>query len=291
MPSRSHPTFSFEFFPPKTDKGAERLRRTVDHLVELRPDFVSVTFGAGGSTREGTFNTVQEIRQRSGLLAVPHISCVGSTRDELRDVLRRYQNAGIERVVALRGDRPQDGSDFVDSGLRYANELVELIRSEFPRFHISVGCYPEFHPECPDPDADLRNFVRKVKAGADEAMTQYFFGNEAYYRFVSDAQALGVDIPIVPGLMPITNFKQIERFSGFCGADIPLWIRKRMEAFEDDLASQEKLGIEIATRQAEDLLRQGVPGIHLYTLNKHKAAEAIWKNLGLPPAEAEARPA
>jgi len=272
--------FSFEFFPPKNEKGEERLSKTVDKLAPLGPDFVSVTFGAGGSTRERTFATVDRIQSRASLEAVPHLSCIGSRKEDIHEILQRYRDAGIRRIVALRGDVPEDEEAFKEGGFRYANELVGYIK-EFGGFQINVACYPEFHPETPDPQTDMENFVRKVKAGADNAITQYFFNNAAYYRFVEDVQRMGVDVPIIVGLMPISNFAQIDRFSQMCGADIPRWIRLRMEAYGDDTKSQQELGIEIATRQAEELLANGAPGIHFYTLNRAEATRRVWQNLGL----------
>ena len=271
--------FSFEFFPPKTDKGRKRLARTLKNLAPLKPAFVSVTFGAGGSTREGSFQTTTEIIRTSSLNVTPHLSCIAASEGEIRAQLETYQKVGVKRVVALRGDLPE-GFEASDQSFEHANELVEFIKG-FGGFHISVACYPEFHPEAASPQIDLENFVRKVRCGADEAITQYFFNNDAYYSFVDSVRAMGVDIPIVPGLMPITDFQQVVRFSSFCGADIPLWIRKRMEAYADDPPSQKALGIEIATRQAEDLLRNGVGGIHFYTLNKSGPTLRIWENLGL----------
>jgi methylenetetrahydrofolate reductase (NADPH) len=271
--------FSFEFFPPKTEGARVRLRKTVNALGELRPNFVSVTFGAGGSTREGSFQTTAELLRETRLNVTPHLSCMGSTREQLEEQLRLYKSVGVQRVVALRGDPPL-GDAAAAQAFQHANELVEFIRA-FGGFGISVACYPEFHPEAPDPATDLQNFARKVAAGADEAITQYFYTNEAYYRFVEDAEKLGVTVPIVPGLMPITDFKQVERFSKFCGADIPMWIRKRMEALADDATGQAELGIELATRQAEDLLRQQAPGLHFYTLNRAEPTQRVWNNLGL----------
>jgi methylenetetrahydrofolate reductase (NADPH) len=259
------------------------LRETIRLLSPLRPQYVSVTFGAGGSTRDGTFQTARHIKTTTGLEVVPHLSCLGVSREALQETLEHYRSLGVRRIVALRGDKPQNGQTYQPGPFKYANELVAFIRS-FGGFSITVGCYPEFHPESPDPQADIKNFVRKVQAGADEAITQYFFNNDAYYAFVDNVQRLGVEVPIIAGLMPITDYKQIARFSAFCGADIPTWIRKRMEAFAADPASQKAFGIEVATRQAEDLLRHGAPGIHFYTLNRAEATLRIWKNLGLFPA-------
>ena len=277
--SRDRYDLSFEFYPPKTERGKQSLARTVERLAPLSPDFVSVTFGAGGSAREGTLQTCLSIVEQSQLTAAPHISCVGSSKRVLEDYLHRYRAAGFERLFVLRGDIPKDGPP-PPSDFSFANELVEFVK-DFGGFKVHVACYPEVHPEAASPRRDIENFVRKVDAGADVAVTQYFFNNAAYYRFRDDVEHLGVTIPIVVGLMPIVDFEQIARFSGKCGADIPLWICKRMEAFADDKESQQKLGIEIATQQAEDLLRNGVPGIHLYTLNRAEASVRIWENLGL----------
>jgi methylenetetrahydrofolate reductase (NADPH) len=272
--------FSFEFFPPKTDAGRRRLSKTIHRLAPLNPSFVSVTFGAGGSTREGSFQTASEIVRTTSLEVTPHLSCIGSEREQIAAQLETYRAIGVKRVVALRGDVPADDPQ-PTRAFDYASELVAFIKS-FGGFEISVGCYPDFHPEAVSPEADIQNFVRKVQAGADEAITQYFYSNDAYFRFVEWSQRLGVDIPIVPGLMPLTDFGQVVRFSQFCGADIPLFVRKRMLALEGDALGQEELGIELATRQAEELLRNGAPGIHFYTLNRAEPTLRVWDNLGLP---------
>jgi methylenetetrahydrofolate reductase (NADPH) len=282
MGVRKGKSFSFEFFPPKGEQGTARLTETVRLLAPLRPHYVSVTFGAGGSTRDGTYQTARHIQETTGLAVIPHLSCLGVSRETIEDTLSRYRTLGMHRIVALRGDKPKDGAALPQGPFKYANELVTFIK-KFGGFSVTVGCYPEFHPESPDPQTDIKNFVRKVQAGADEAITQYFFNNDAYYAFVDNVTRLGVDVPIIAGLMPITDYKQIARFSHFCGAEIPAWIRKRMEALADDPASQKALGIEIATQQAEDLLRHGAPGIHFYTLNKAEATLRVWKNLGLFP--------
>ncbi len=279
--------FSFEFFPPKTEVGRRRLGKTVQRLASLRPSFVSVTFGAGGSTREGSYQTASEIVRTTELEVTPHLSCIGSSREQIAAQLDTYRAIGVRRVVALRGDVPTDEPE-LPRAFAHANELVAFIRGR-GGFRISVGCHPEFHPEAPNPQADVDNFVRKVQAGADEAITQYFYNNDAYFRFRDWVRALGVEIPIVPGLMPLTDYRQVDRFSRFCGADIPLWLRKRMTALADDPAGQQALGIEVATRQAEQLLRDGAPGLHFYTLNRAEATLRIWHNLGLGPAAAVAR--
>jgi methylenetetrahydrofolate reductase (NADPH) len=279
--------FSFEFFPPKTDLGRSRLAKTVQKLALLRPSFVSVTFGAGGSTREGSFQTCSEIIRTTDLEVTPHLSCIGSTREQIAAHLDTYRAIGVKRVVALRGDVPESEAE-LPRAFAYASELVAFIR-ECGGFQISVAAYPEFHPEAASPNADVDNFVRKVRAGATEAITQYFYSNDAYYRFLDWVHRLGVEIPIVPGIMPLTDFAQVARFSQFCGADIPGWLRKRMQALEGDALGQEELGVEIATRQAEDLLRNGAPGLHFYTLNRADATTRIWHNLGLAHAESDVR--
>jgi methylenetetrahydrofolate reductase (NADPH) len=281
---------SFEFFPPKGDAGRQRLAKTVQKLAPLRPSFVSVTFGAGGSTREGSFQTASEIIRTTNLDVTPHLSCIGSTRDQIAAQLDTYRAIGVKRVVALRGDVPEADAE-LPRAFAYANELVAFIR-DYGGFEISVAAYPEFHPEAPSPEIDVANFVRKAEAGATEAITQYFYSNDAYYRFLDWARRLGVEIPIVPGIMPLTDFAQVERFSKFCGADIPAWIRKRMHALEGDARGQEELGIELATRQAEELLQSGAPGLHFYTLNRAEPTLRIWHSLGFSetPVHALAQP-
>jgi len=276
--------FSLEFFPPKTKKGGTRLLKTVGRLQSMRPDFVSVTFGAGGSTRDRSYETTTQILKSTDLKVTPHLSCINATKQQIHDMLQLYETVGVRRIVALRGDLPE-GESGLPQHFRYANELVEYIREHFDTFHISVACYPEFHPEAATPQSDVENFVRKVRAGADEAITQYFYSNDAYYRFVDEVRGHGVDIPIVPGLMPMTDFKQVSRFSKFCGADIPQWLRKRMMQYEDDAKAQQELGIEIASRQAEELLRNGAPGVHFYTLNRAEPTLRIWDNLGFTQGE------
>jgi methylenetetrahydrofolate reductase (NADPH) len=270
---------SFEFFPPKTDAGKKRLLKTVQTLASLEPDFVSVTFGAGGSTRDGSYEIAAEIVRTTQLKVTPHVSCIGWSVDALRDMLVCYREAGIRSIVALRGDAPEQGQS-VERAFTHANELVAFVR-DMGGFHISVACYPEFHPEAPSPEADVQNFVRKVRAGADEAITQYFYNNDAYYRFVDRVRRLGVTVPIIPGLMPMTDYEQVARFSRFCGADIPSFIRKEMEALHGDAQAQHAYGIELASRQAEDLLRNGAPGLHVYTLNRAEATLQVFENLGL----------
>ena len=273
------PEISFEFFPPQTAEGTEKLRATRRQLAQLKPAFFSCTFGAGGSTRDRTLETVLEI-QAEGLPAAPHLSCIGSTRDNIRAVLDRYQAAGIRRIVALRGDLP---SGMADAGeFRYANELVAFIRAETGDwFHIEVAAYPEYHPQAKSPRDDLLNFKRKVEAGADSAITQYFYNADAYDQFVDQAQALGISVPIVPGIMPIANFSKIARFSDACGAEIPRWMRKKFESFGDDAASVRSFGLDVVTALCERLLANGAPGLHFYTLNQAGLTSTIWQRLGL----------
>ena len=272
--------FSFEFFPPKSEEGADKLRKTRDELARLRPRFFSVTYGAGGSTRERTFETVIEIQQRTGCGAAPHLSCIGSTRAGIRDVLREYIAHGIRHIVALRGDMP---SGMHEAGeLRYANELVAYIRAETgDHFHVEVAAYPEVHPQAPNATVDLANFKRKIEAGADSAITQYFYNADAYLRFVENCEKQGIDVPIVPGIMPITNYTQLARFSDACGAEIPRWIRKRLEEFGDDREAIRAFGLDVVTELCRRLLDAGAPGLHFYTMNQAGPTIALWNNLGL----------
>jgi methylenetetrahydrofolate reductase (NADPH) len=272
-------TLSFEFFPPKTPEGVEKLRATREKLAALKPKFFSVTFGAGGSTRDRTLETVLEI-QRSGSEAAPHLSCIGSTKENIREIISTYKASGIRHMVALRGDLP---SGMADPGeFRYANELVEFVRLETGDwFNIEVAAYPEIHPQAKNAQADLEAFARKARTGANSAITQYFFAADAYFRFVEEARGLGVDIPIVPGIMPISNFATLARFSDACGADIPRWIRKRMEGYGDDAEAIRALGADIVTALCEKLLAGGAPGLHFYTLNNAKPTMEIWQRLGL----------
>lgn len=271
--------YSFEFFPPKTVEGKAKLRATWQQLAQLKPRFFSVTFGAGGSTREGTLETVTEIRA-AGHEAAPHISCVASTRAEIAAILARYKESGIRHLVALRGDLP---SGVAASGeFRYANELVAYIREvSGDWFHIEVACYPEYHPQTRNAADEIRNFKRKVDAGANSAITQYFYNADAYFRFVDDCRAAGITVPIVPGIMPIGNFAQLARFSDACGAEIPRWMRIKLEGFRDDTASIRAFGLDVVTALCEKLLAAGAPGLHFYTLNQAEATRAIWQRLGL----------
>lgn len=272
--------FSFEFFPPRTPESTAKLQGTQERLAKLKPEFFSVTYGAGGSTREKTFETVVDIRDKTGINAVPHLSCVGSTTEDLQQVLAKYKEEGFQHIVALRGDLP---SGSVGMGaLRYANELVEFVRKETgDYFHIDVACYPEFHPQTHSASQDLANFQRKVEAGADSAITQYFYNTDAYFRFIDSCEALGIDIPIVPGIMPITNCSQLQRFSEACGAEIPRWILQRLRDFGDDRDSILEFGIDVTSKLCERLLLGGAPGLHFYTMNQANACEAIWQNLDL----------
>jgi methylenetetrahydrofolate reductase (NADPH) len=272
-------TFSFEFFPPKTPEGMDKLRAARDQLARLNPKFFSVTFGAGGSTRDFSLETVLDI-QRAGYEAAPHLSCIGSTHANIRAILGEYQTHGIRHIVALRGDLP---SGMASTGeFRYANELVEFIRSETGDwFNIEVAAYPEYHPQSRSARDDLLNFKRKVDAGANSAITQYFFNADAYFNFVDEAAALGVNIPIVPGIMPIGNFSQLARFSDACGAEIPRWMRKQLEGYSDDIDSIRAFGLDVVTDLCERLLKGGAPGLHFYTMNQAAATTEIWKRLGL----------
>ena len=272
-------TFSFEFFPPNTPEGQEKLRATTRQLAQLQPKFFSVTYGAGGSTRERTLGTVLDIRAM-GHAAAPHISCIASTRDSIREWLQHYQDHGIKHLVALRGDLP---SGLAAAGeFQYANELVEFIREEFgDTFCIEVAAYPEYHPQARTAQDDLRNFKRKVDAGANSAITQYFYNADAYFHFVDACEAMGLDIPIVPGIMPIGRFSQLARFSDACGAEIPRWIRKKLEGYGDDTASIHAFGLDVVTELCDNLLRAGAPGLHFYTLNQAGLTTTIWQRLGL----------
>ncbi len=270
---------SYEFFPPKTPEGAEKLRAVRQQLAVRRPEFCSVTYGAGGSTQSGTFRLVQEIQQE-GMSAASHFSCVGATRESVRTELRELQAMGIARLVALRGDLPSGyglGGEF-----QYASDLVAFIRAEFgDAFHIEVAAYPEMHPQARSPDADLQAFAAKVNAGADSAITQYFYNADAYFRFVDSARALGLDVPVVPGIMPITSSTQLLRFSDACGAEIPRWIRLRLQGYGDDTASIKAFGLDVVTELCERLRSQGAPSLHFYTMNQSAAVLAIAERLGL----------
>jgi methylenetetrahydrofolate reductase (NADPH) len=273
---------SFEFFPPKTQEGVDKLRATRAQLALLKPKFVSVTFGAGGSTQQGTLDTVVEMAQE-GFEAAPHLSCIGSSKESLRAILGAYREHGIRHIVALRGDLPSGMGEVGE--LRYASELVGFVRAEHGDwFDIEVAAYPEYHPQAKSPKADLENFARKVKAGANSAITQYFYNADAYFRFVDEARKLGVDVPIVPGIMPITNFSQLMRFSEMCGAEVPKWIARRLESFGDDREAIRAFGLDVVTALCQRLLKEGAPGLHFYTLNGAAATTSICERLELTGA-------
>jgi len=269
---------SFEFFPPQTPEGTDKLKAVRQQLAALKPEFFSVTFGAGGSTQERTLEAIRQIHAE-GHQAAPHISCVGSTREGIRTLLHTYRDMGIKRIVALRGDMPSGMGSIGE--FHYANELVSFIRAETgDHFHIEVAAYPEFHPQARSPRDDLDNFKRKMDAGANSAITQYFYNPDAYFRFVEDCEKLGVTAPIVPGIMPIGKFSQLARFSDACGAEIPRWIRKPLESFGDDSVAVREFGLHVVAELCEKLLAGGAPGLHFYTLNQAALSVEILQRLG-----------
>ena len=273
MSTAKHTPISFEFFPPKTTEGAAKLVNVRHELYALKPEFFSVTYGAGGSTQDGTLQQVQAILSE-GFDAAPHFSCIGATRDSVREQLAAFKAAGIRRMVALRGDLPSGHGTFGE--FRYASELVAFIREETgDYFHLEVGCYPEVHPQAKSPEADLQAYVTKVRAGANSAITQYFYNSDAYFRFVDDAYKLGADIPVVPGIMPIISSTQLMRFSDACGAEIPRWIRLRLQAFGDDTASIKAFGLDVVADLCEQLLNGGAPSLHFYTMNQAQAVKQL----------------
>ncbi|MDD3764127.1 MAG: methylenetetrahydrofolate reductase [NAD(P)H] [Nevskiales bacterium] len=276
--------FSFELFPPRTPAGAQKLPDTVAQLAAVNPAFFSVTFGAGGSEQDGTYDTVVHVVKQTGIEAAPHLTCVGSTRERIAALLQRYRDSGVRRIVALRGDLPATAvSTEAPGAFRYANELVDFIRNAHgDHFKIEVAAYPEMHPQAPDPDTDFANFRRKVDAGADGAVTQYFYTAASYFDFVERCERAGITIPVVAGIMPITNFTQLARFSAACGAEIPRWIRLRLERYQDDRQALQDFGLDVVTRLSRDLLDHGAPGLHFYTLNQAAPTLRLWKNLGLP---------
>jgi methylenetetrahydrofolate reductase (NADPH) len=276
-PQDNQQMFSFEFYPPKTEEGAANLKIVHKTLSALNPEFFSVTFGAGGSTRDKTFDTVVDI-QAQGISAAPHLSCVASTKSNIRSILKDYQDHGINRIVALRGDVP---SGMMSAGeFRYANELVEFIRQETgDYFHIHVAAYPEVHPQAHSATDDFKNFKRKVEAGANAVITQYFYNAEAYFYFVDTCEKNGITVPIIPGIMPITQYTQLFRFSEMCGADIPRWMRKRLESFGDDRTAIQTFGTELVSKLCQQLLDGGAPGLHFYTMNQSAPTLAIINNL------------
>jgi methylenetetrahydrofolate reductase (NADPH) len=269
---------SFEFFPPKTDEQRDSLHRSVAKLIGARPEYVSVTFGAGGSTLSYTYNTVAELKQRYGLDVAPHLSCMGGTAAEICELLDRYVSLGVRRLVALRGDMP---SGMATAGeFRYAIDLVRFVRERYgEQFHIEVACYPECHPQARSADEDLRHFASKMAAGADGAITQYFFNADAYEHFVREARRVGVVGPIVPGIMPISNFSQLKRFSDLCGAEIPRWLERRMQSLGDDSSSIQALGADVVASLCRRLRDAGAPAFHFYTLNRANATMAIVERL------------
>ena len=279
MSTAKHTPISFEFFPPKTPEGAAKLVNVRHELYALKPEFFSVTYGAGGSTQDGTLQQVQAILSE-GFDAAPHFSCIGATRDSVREQLAAFKAAGIRRMVALRGDLPSGHGTFGE--FRYASELVAFIREETgDYFHLEVGCYPEVHPQAKSPEADLQAYVTKVRAGANSAITQYFYNSDAYFRFVDDAYKLGADIPVVPGIMPIISSTQLMRFSDACGAEIPRWIRLRLQAFGDDTASIKAFGLDVVADLCEQLLNGGAPSFHFYTMNQAQAVKQLVERISV----------
>jgi methylenetetrahydrofolate reductase (NADPH) len=274
-------TFSFEFFPPKTAEGAERLATVWRQLAPLQPRFFSVTFGAGGSTREGTLATVKALHA-DGLAVAPHLSCIGASREGVRELLEQYRAMGIGRIVALRGDLPSGSGPSQLGPWRYASDLVEFVRAHSgSTFHIEVAAYPETHPQARSPQADIEAFIAKARAGASSAITQFFYNADAYFRFVDELRARGVDIPVVPGIMPITNYAQLRGFAERSAIELPRWIDMRLRSFGDDIASIRAFGLDVVTALCERLLAAGVPGLHFYTMNQATSSVELWKRLGL----------
>jgi methylenetetrahydrofolate reductase (NADPH) len=282
MTQENKKTFSLEYFPARTEKGEQSLAAARKELSKLKPSFASVTFGAGGSTQDGTFQTINNIIKEDGIDAAPHISCIATSRDTLKTMLDDYRGIGVKRLVVLRGDMPSGYGATEHNELRYANELVEFIRQQSgDYFTLEVAAYPEFHPQASNAQTDLQNFKRKVEAGADSAITQYFFNPDAYFRFLDDCQLMDIDIPVTPGIMPITNYKQLARFSDACGAEIPRWIRKRLESYGDDLESIREFGLDVVINLCEQLLAGGAPGLHFYSMNRAEPVKTIWNELKL----------
>ncbi len=277
-------TFSFELFPPRTPVGVEKLPGIVAQLATVQPSFFSVTYGAGGSDQDGTFETVTMAHSTTGIEAAPHLTCIGSTRAKIAELLQRYRDAGVKRIVTLRGDLPATATTTEAPGeLRYANELVSFIRETHgDHFKLEVAAYPETHPQAANPDADFEAFRRKVDAGAHGAVTQYFYTADSYFDFVARCDKAGIRVPIVAGIMPITNHAQLIRFSAACGADIPRWIRLRLEQYQDDKQALQDFGLDVVTRLCTTLLDGGAPGLHFYTLNQAEPTLRLWKNLSLP---------
>ncbi|EXJ15424.1 methylenetetrahydrofolate reductase [NAD(P)H] [Imhoffiella purpurea] len=286
--STDTPIYSVELFPPKTAEGMEKLKREIPKINALNPAYFSVTYGAGGSTRDGTFETVDWLRSQ-GIDTAPHLACIGSTKREVQEILERYRAQGIHRLVALRGDMPSGMGAGNSGDFRYANELVSYMRAEFgDTFLIEVAAYPEYHPQSGNPTRDLENFKRKVDAGADGAITQYFYNADAYFGFLESCERAGIEIPIIPGIMPITNYSQLARFSDACGAEIPRWIRRRLEGYGDDAASIRAFGHEVVANLCRRLIEGGAPGLHFYTMNQSGSVTRLWNELGLPGAAAAA---
>jgi methylenetetrahydrofolate reductase (NADPH) len=277
-------SFSFELFPPRTPEGVAKLPSVIGQLAAVRPDYFSITYGAGGSNQDGTYETLVTVARHSGVEAAPHLTCVGSTRAHIAALLKRYREAGVKRIVALRGDLPATAMSASAPGeFHYANELVSFIRSEHgDAFRIEVAAYPEMHPQAASPAEDFEHFRRKVEAGADAALTQLFYNADAYFDFVERCAKAGITIPIVPGIMPITSYTNTMRFCNGCGADLPRWVRLRLEELEHDKTALVDFGIGVVTRLCETLLRGGAPGLHFYTINQAGPSLRLWKNLGLP---------
>lgn len=276
--------FSFELFPPRTPQGWSNLPKLIGDLATVRPAFFSVTHGAGGSDQGGTYEAIIKVIEQTGIEAAPHLTCIGSTRENIAALLAQYKAAGVKRIVALRGDLPATAmSNAAPGEFRYANELVSFIRETHgEHFTLEVAAYPEMHPQAASPQADFEAYVRKVKAGAHGAVTQYFYNADAYFDFVAQSQKAGLDIPVVPGVMPIVNTAQLLRFSAACGAEIPRWVKLKLESYGEDKASVQAFGLEVVTRLSETLLKGGAPGIHFYTLNQAEPTLKLWRNLGLP---------
>ena len=273
-------SYSFEFFPPKTDKGIENFKKVRSALAELSPAFFSITYGAGGSTQDATMNSVLETQKETGIPTASHLSCISSSKEQIGEILSVYKENGINRLVTLRGDLPSGMRDIGD--FHYANELIEFIRKETgDYFQIEAAAYPEMHPQAPNFQTDIENFARKVGAGANRGITQFFYNADAYFHYVDSVTKAGVDVPIVPGINPITNFVQLARFSDGTGAEIPRWLRKRLEGYGDDLESIQKLGQEFVTQMCERLLAGGAPGLHFYSMNRVEPSMSIWNDLGL----------
>jgi methylenetetrahydrofolate reductase (NADPH) len=288
MNSTAPTNISFEFFPPRDEKQQQKLESASQKLALQGPEYFSVTFGAGGSSLTSTRETVLKLNEVSGVPAAPHISCMAPDRDSIRQLLEKYRQAGISRLIVLRGDRPEGVHG--PGPFQFANELLAFIRSEFgSHFHVQVACYPEFHPESDSPASELKYFRQKVNAGADGAITQYFFNPDSYFRFVDDCRSEGINLPITPGIMPITNYHQLARFSDICGAEIPRWIRRRLEQYGDDVDSIREFGAEVITCLCEKLLAGGAPGLHFYTLNRANATLRILHNLN--PERVNVKPA